>query len=116
MRCRDALAAKTTELAELEAAKAQSEDELANAQNSIEELAADKERLESSLASTKASLQACEGKLVSAEVHSWLQPCCLRQCTIALTPFTQHKSLMHREPVERNSANRRSPSSCEATA
>ena len=77
MRCRDALTAKTTEHAELKAAKAQITIELANAQSSIEELAAEKERLESSLASTKASLQACEGKLVSAEVHFCLHPCSL---------------------------------------
>ena len=70
VRCRDALAAKTTEHAEREAAKATLEAELANAQSSVEELAADKERLESSLAATKASLQACERKLVSAEVHT----------------------------------------------
>ena len=83
---RDALAAKTTEHADLEAAKAQLDVELANAQSSIGELAADKDRLESSLATTKASLQACEGKLVSAEVHFRLVPCCLRQSGTALTP------------------------------
>ena len=82
VRCRDALAAKTTEHAELEAARAKVEAELADAQSSIGELAADKDRLESSLASTKASLQACEGKLVSAEVHFSLRPCCLRRSVL----------------------------------
>ncbi len=42
--------------------------ELAEAQSSVAELAAGKQALESSLAATKASLQACEDKLVSAEV------------------------------------------------
>ena len=95
MRCRDALAAKTTEQTELEVAKANLEDELAKAQSSIGELAADKDRLESSLATTKASLQACEGKLVSAEVRFCLGPCCLRRSTVALTHSAQHSCLMH---------------------
>ncbi len=59
-------------------------DELTEAQRSIAELAADKDSMQCSLAATKASLQACEDKLVSAEViqligHSRaqsLQECC----------------------------------------
>lgn len=66
--CREALDAKTGEYAELEAAKAEVARELAEAQSSIAELAAEKDSLQSILAATKASLQACEDKLVSAEV------------------------------------------------
>ena len=99
MRCRDALAAKTNKHAKLEAAKAELEAELANAQSSIGELSADKDRLENSLATIKASLQACEGKLVSAEVQICLHPCCLRQTIVSLTPSAQHKSLMHSDMV-----------------
>ena len=48
----------------------------------VAELAAGKQALESSLAATKASLQACEDKLVSAEVSARPEICRLvsRQC------------------------------------
>ncbi len=65
---REALNAKTGEHFELEAAKAEVAGKLAQAQSSIAELAAEKHGLEHSLATTKASLQSCEDKLVSAEV------------------------------------------------